>query len=361
MMDAAQMSHRYMGIDLGGVHSRVPQKRLDRPQVGSVIQHVGRTGMAQKMGPALCQHAGRREITAHDLPPCRGGEAIAVGSEKHYGAGRIRHDLQGARLGKIAFQPVLGGAAKRHDSFLSTFAISNNERSVAPDEVTDRKAHQFAPAKARGVGHLHHRPVPQSQRIIGVGLFQHSENLRLVQDRWNAASMAAPEACAGHRIGINAPVQVQITKKRVYGADHALFAGVGVLGAFPRAVLVEPGEPSLQQAPGNPLWPGHMTAPTPLEKKADVDAPTLDACGTQAASPLVTEPVLECFAQRRLEEFTGFSALETTLVVPPLPHLLASFPTFRVLVHKPSLSTTITYSGFSCQPWDFRQIKSAWA
>ena len=53
MVDAAQMSHRYVGVDLGGIQPRVSEKRLDGAQIGSVIQHVCRAGMAQKVRPAF--------------------------------------------------------------------------------------------------------------------------------------------------------------------------------------------------------------------------------------------------------------------------------------------------------------------
>jgi hypothetical protein len=53
MVDAEQMSHRYVGVDLGGIQPRVSEKRLDAAQIGTVIQHVCRAGMAQKMRPTF--------------------------------------------------------------------------------------------------------------------------------------------------------------------------------------------------------------------------------------------------------------------------------------------------------------------
>jgi hypothetical protein len=130
VVDAAQMPHRHVGVDLGCIQPRVPEERLDRPQIGAVIQHVGRAGIS-----------GVRPLI-ETISPVRRLSFPVSGHAKDRTPGDWPQDF---RLACRAAQGFLGQGNKRCGEV--GWEDHGNER-VMPGKS---RHHRFSPGRGAGI------------------------------------------------------------------------------------------------------------------------------------------------------------------------------------------------------------------
>lgn len=117
-----------VGVDLGGVDVGVSEHELYGTQIDAVVDEVGGEGVAQAMR-AERSDAGGVRIIFDNHPRELAGDAAAFLADEDFVADFV-FEQQRARFGAIAFDPVNGFFAHRHDTQFVAFAYGADAASV---------------------------------------------------------------------------------------------------------------------------------------------------------------------------------------------------------------------------------------
>ena len=112
--DVFQTDVSDVGVDLGGVDVGVSEHELYGTQIDAVVDEVGGEGVAQTVR-AERGDAGGVRIIFDNHPRELAGDAAAFLADEDFGADFV-FEQQRARFGAIAFDPVNGFFAHRHNA-----------------------------------------------------------------------------------------------------------------------------------------------------------------------------------------------------------------------------------------------------
>lgn len=117
-----------VGVDLGGVDVGVSEHELYGTQIDAVVDEVGGEGVAQAVR-AERSDAGGFGVVFDNHPRELAGDAAAFLADEDFVADFV-FEQQRARFGAIAFDPVNGFFAHRHDAQFIAFAYGADAASV---------------------------------------------------------------------------------------------------------------------------------------------------------------------------------------------------------------------------------------
>ena len=117
-----------VGVDLGGVDVGVSEHELYGTQIDAVIDEVGGEGVAQAVR-AEGGDAGGFGVVFDNHPRELSGDAAAFLADKNFVADFV-FEQQRPRFGAIAFDPVNGFFAHRHDTQFVAFAYGADAAAV---------------------------------------------------------------------------------------------------------------------------------------------------------------------------------------------------------------------------------------
>ena len=152
-MDFPELHDGDVGVDLGGVEPGMAEQLLDEADVGPVLQHVGRAGVAEQVAGAGAPDGGGVNGASHPVADKAAGEALAVAAEEQRLAagGRLQ---QGPGLLQVEPQPVEGASPHRDDAVFVALALAHDEQAPPAVEVGDIHPDDLTAPDPGGVEHL---------------------------------------------------------------------------------------------------------------------------------------------------------------------------------------------------------------
>ncbi len=162
------------------------EQQLHHTQVSAVVEQMGGESVAQGVGRQRYVDTGlaRIGLDAHPehLPRHAGGFAGALPAargDEQKGAVAPLQQLM-ARSAQVVLQPVLRGAAERHESLFAAFA-RNLHHALIERHAHHWQRHQFTHPQATGVEQFEHGAVAQAQRRVHLGCGEQRFHLRFAQ------------------------------------------------------------------------------------------------------------------------------------------------------------------------------------
>src|SRR5579872_176139 len=155
IVHAALMPERHVGVDTRRVEAFVSEQLLNRHEVRTVLQQMGRKGMSQRVRARFGGDTADLSNAIEYLPNVPGAEALAgVAQEKRVLAGTGAHaDVLSQRIRRGAVENDLAG-------FVALAGDQHRARREVNVREVDR--HQFRPPNAAAVEKLHHGLIADS-------------------------------------------------------------------------------------------------------------------------------------------------------------------------------------------------------
>ena len=173
--DVFQTNVGDVGVDLGGVDVGVSEHELYGTQIDAVVDEVGGEGVAQAVR-AERGDAGGFGVVFDNHPRELAGNTAAFLADEDFVADFV-FEQQRARFGAIAFDPVNGFFAHRHDTQFIAFAYGADAAAVEV-EVAQLELDGFGYAQTCGVHDFEQGFVAQAVRRVGIGRGEQAFDLR---------------------------------------------------------------------------------------------------------------------------------------------------------------------------------------
>ena len=150
-------------VTLGGGQRAVAEQVLHVPEVGMVLDEMGRAGVAPDMrGDAFLNLGGLGMPSDEGTESMRVQRIAPVGNEQAAGASGAQQ--LGPGVAEVAFQRRDRQGSERHHPVAGPFAEGNPQQTVDQVEIGESEGAEFGPANAGGVKDFEDRFVPFSKR-----------------------------------------------------------------------------------------------------------------------------------------------------------------------------------------------------
>jgi hypothetical protein len=301
-----QRAQRDVRVNLCGLDVLMAEDHLDMADVGSVLVHVRRHGVAQQVARAEFAELRGLDVLPHHAGQMIAAEGFAFGGQKHCEVVRFECELR-AHFRDVLLQPCRRPLADGHVAVFLALALAYQHQAPV-----QRKVHQFQiddlPAtQSRGIDHFEDDAITQAQRIDDVRLHHHLLDLghrkdvlgqhpaharqvdlrrRIVQDVVLPRHPAKPHAqrhqarvlaAEGQRLAVLFAIEEQVA---LIAFEH----GARDLDRFPQAVIVGP-----------------------LEKEAEIGLTALDGVLGVAAHAQRAQMLVHEGFERRLRRGLGLA------------------------------------------------------
>ena len=119
-----QLIDAHFGVDRRGFGFFVTEELLDEADIGSVVVHVGSTGVAKEMTTAGAADVGFLDEPGDHAREHVGVEGFAVAGQEQ-GALGVVQDETGSHFVKVAHQSCEGSFSDRHHAVFVSFALAH--------------------------------------------------------------------------------------------------------------------------------------------------------------------------------------------------------------------------------------------
>ena len=168
MVAVVQFLHAFagdMGVDLRGGEVAVAEQHLNDPQVGAVVQQVGRESMPQGVRREWLVDLGEPRVALDDVPerlPCH---AIAAARREQV-IGRLLTEDRVAWSGHEFIDPLDRLAAERYET-LAVALAGDAYHPLVEVHLLVLEADKLGNPQTRRIQHFQHRPIAHPERIAG--------------------------------------------------------------------------------------------------------------------------------------------------------------------------------------------------
>jgi len=166
-VDLLQPGDTNLSIEGRGVGFAMAEELLNVAAVGSVLEEVGGTGVAQEMGASFGDVGGSQDF-ADVLAEPFGRERFAETCQKEAPLLAFENEA-GAHFLEVAVDPVEGTGADGHKALFVSLRFANVDGEALVVEILDVQAAKFPTAHGGGVKGFEHRAVADAEKVGGVG------------------------------------------------------------------------------------------------------------------------------------------------------------------------------------------------
>ena len=233
---------RDVRVDLRGRQVAVSEQHLHHPQVGAVIEQVGRKGMAQGVRRQLFADAGLARVALDDVPEGLARHAITAARGKQVIGLAFEQDLT-ARA-PVEFPDRAHRLLAERNESLAIALAENADNALVQVDLALAQVHELRHAQAGRVQHLEHGAVAAAERIAHQRRRQQRFDLLLGE--------RAGERAADLRHGdLRGGILADLTLAHQVAEETAEAGKLTCRGARPRSGMHTPGNEILKICAGS--------------------------------------------------------------------------------------------------------------